>query len=263
MIFNRFFSYLFFGLFFSTVLCKNMAYAQKNMVSAGGEGAGLGGSVSYSLGQIDFINTTGPGGSATQGLQQVYKLTLNLKAYLQGYYQSSGMMQAVMNNQGFSAPMNETDSVWVQLRMASTPYTLVHSTGGILKTDGTLTCIFLNATEGQPYYVVLKHRNTIETWSGSPIILTQAMTYNFSTTATAAFGSNQTEIEAGIWALYVGDINQDGVVDGLDYNDWETDNNNFGTGYLATDINGDGIVDGLDFLFWELNNNDFVGTIKP
>ncbi|QLH46133.1 MAG: hypothetical protein HWD58_11155 [Bacteroidota bacterium] len=66
-----------------------------------------------------------------------------------------------------------------------------------------------------------------------------------------AYGSNQVQVENGIWALYSGDINQDGVVDGLDYNDWESDNNNFGAGYLAIDLNGDGIVDGLDFLLWK------------
>ncbi|MBK8683818.1 MAG: hypothetical protein IPN26_01910 [Bacteroidetes bacterium] len=60
-----------------------------------------------------------------------------------------------------------------------------------------------------------------------------------------------------------GDINQDGVVDGLDYNDWETDNNSFAGGYYSSDLNGDGIVDGLDFLIWEDNNNNFVGIQTP
>ncbi|QLH44574.1 MAG: hypothetical protein HWD58_02480 [Bacteroidota bacterium] len=57
-------------------------------------------------------------------------------------------------------------------------------------------------------------------------------------------------------------MNQDGVVDGLDFNDWETDNNAF-AGYITTDFNGDGIVDGLDFLIWEPNNNAFVGMVTP
>ncbi|MBL7753414.1 MAG: hypothetical protein JNM44_02970, partial [Chitinophagaceae bacterium] len=112
----------------------------------------------------------------------------------------------------------------------------------------------------------IKHRNAIETWSSNPLViddLLETVHYNFSVLASHAYGSNQTEVEAGTWALYSGDINQDGVVDGLDYNDWESDNNNFGAGYLATDLNGDGIVDGLDFLFWEINNNGFVGAVVP
>ncbi|QLH45627.1 MAG: hypothetical protein HWD58_08435 [Bacteroidota bacterium] len=70
-------------------------------------------------------------------------------------------------------------------------------------------------------------------------------------------------MEPGVFGLYSGDINQDGVIDGLDYNDWEVDNNSFGSGYLATDLNGDGIVDGLDFLLWETNNNSFIGSVTP
>ncbi|MFZ4754318.1 MAG: hypothetical protein ACOYLG_13325 [Chitinophagaceae bacterium] len=51
------------------------------------------------------------------------------------------------------------------------------------------------------------------------------------------------------------------MIDGLDYNDWENDNNNFAGGYFTTDLNGDGIVDGLDFILWETNSNNFVGAI--
>ncbi|QLH45631.1 MAG: hypothetical protein HWD58_08455 [Bacteroidota bacterium] len=74
------------------------------------------------------------------------------------------------------------------------------------------------------------------------------MNYNFTVQANKAFGDNQASLSNGSFAFYTGDINQDGVVDGLDYNDWETDNNNFANGYLSTDLSGDGIVDGLDFL---------------
>ncbi|QLH46241.1 MAG: hypothetical protein HWD58_11775 [Bacteroidota bacterium] len=49
------------------------------------------------------------------------------------------------------------------------------------------------------------------------------------------------------------------MVDGLDYNDWEMDNNNFGSGYLSTDLNGDGIVDGLDFYCGKLTTISLPG----
>ncbi|MBL7754961.1 MAG: hypothetical protein JNM44_10835, partial [Chitinophagaceae bacterium] len=113
------------------------------------------------------------------------------------------------------------------------------------------------------YYIVVRHRNHLETWSDSAVLLSQNSTYDFSTMAGKAYGNNQVELEPNIFAFYSGDINQDGVIDGLDYNDWETDNNNFSAGYLATDLNGDGIVDGLDFIYWEQNNNGFVGVMLP
>ncbi|QLH46090.1 MAG: hypothetical protein HWD58_10920 [Bacteroidota bacterium] len=75
----------------------------------------------------------------------------------------------------------------------------------------------------------------------------QNMMYNFKQQASQAFGANQRALASGEWALFCGDINQDGVVDGLDFNDWESDNNNFSAGYFSADLNGDDIVDGLDF----------------
>lgn len=46
-------------------------YAQQNIVASGGQATGAGGTVSYSIGQMDYISVTGAGGSITQGVQQV------------------------------------------------------------------------------------------------------------------------------------------------------------------------------------------------
>jgi hypothetical protein len=48
--------------------------AQSGTVSSGGEASGGGGSVSYSIGQIDYITENGAGGTITQGLQQPYEI---------------------------------------------------------------------------------------------------------------------------------------------------------------------------------------------
>jgi hypothetical protein len=94
--------------------------------------------------------------------------------------------------------------------------------------------------------------------------MSSSTSYNFTSSAAQAYGSNQIDVSGtGLFAIYNGDVTQDGVVDGLDFNDWETDNNNFAGGYVTTDFNGDGTVDGLDFLIWEPNNNNFIGSAKP
>ncbi|QLH46055.1 MAG: hypothetical protein HWD58_10740 [Bacteroidota bacterium] len=113
--------------------------------------------------------------------------------------------------------------------------------------QGNLTCHFPGEALGNSYYLSIKGRNSIEVWTNQPELISLNTTYDFTTSATQVFGANQVEVSPGIFALYSGDINQDGVVDGLDYNDWELDNNNFSAGYFSTDLNGDGIVDGLDF----------------
>jgi len=55
-------------------LCTIGIHAQKGTVAAGGEATGSGGSVSFSIGQIDYITATGTGGRITQGLQQPYEI---------------------------------------------------------------------------------------------------------------------------------------------------------------------------------------------
>jgi hypothetical protein len=65
------------------------------------------------------------------------------------------------------------------------------------------------------------------------------------------------------WCLYVGDVNQDGVVDQSDIILVENDNENFVSGYVATDVNGDGAVDNSDQIIVDNNNSNFVGKIVP
>lgn len=48
--------------------------AQQNTVTAGGVSSGTGGSVTYSIGQIDFRSQTSANGNITQGLQQPYEI---------------------------------------------------------------------------------------------------------------------------------------------------------------------------------------------
>lgn len=60
------FSILFIGMCF-------YANSQSNTLSGGGDASGSGGSVSYSIGQIDYSNSSGSGGSYNQGVQQPYE----------------------------------------------------------------------------------------------------------------------------------------------------------------------------------------------
>jgi hypothetical protein len=48
--------------------------AQKNVVASGGNGSGSGGTVSYSVGQIDYSGKNGTGGSTNEGTQQPYEI---------------------------------------------------------------------------------------------------------------------------------------------------------------------------------------------
>ena len=191
---------------------------------------------------------------------------LNLTMMIQGFYDinTSGMQPVLLNQSVGGALSTEADDITVSLHDAVSPYNMVYTFSGRVGTNGQLVCNFPGSVAGNSFYIVLTHRNSLETWSAIAIAFTANTSYSFVTSAAQAYGSNQTDVSGtGIFAIYNGDVNQDDVVDGLDFNDWETDNNNFAGGFVGTDFNGDGIVDGLDFLIWEPNNNNFVGAVLP
>ena len=66
-----------------------------------------------------------------------------------------------------------------------------------------------------------------------------------------------------IFAIYSGDMNQDGQVDQSDFPYWDNDNTFGNYGYLVSDLNGDGNVDLSDFPFWDNNNTTGVYSHRP
>ena len=87
--------------------------------------------------------------------------------------------------------------------------------------------------------------------------------YNFTSSASQAFGSNQKSVAPGKFGIYSGDDNQDGVVDIDDlilcYNDILA----FTTGYAKTDNNNDDIVDLSDLVIVNSNGTLFTAVIRP
>ena len=154
-------------------------------------------------------------------------------------------MRPVFANQGIGSSPSDVDEVTVELRNAST-FALVAATTAVLKTDGTASCLFNSSYTGT-YYVAVKHRSAVQTWSNLPISFTSnPISYDFSNAFTKAYGSNLSELEPGIYGLFIGDINQDESIDNSDSTDLFNDIENSNFGFLATDLNGDGSVDNSD-----------------
>jgi len=63
--------------------------------------------------------------------------------------------------------------------------------------------------------------------------------------------------------MYNGDVNQDGTIDALDFNDMEADASAFNFGYYVTDITNAGPVDALDFNQLETNSGYFLFVAHP
>jgi len=157
-----------------------------------------------------------------------------------------------------------SDTAVVYLRNVNSPYDIVDTSKSALDSVGNGEFNFHNADVGTPYYIVATHRNSLETWSSSGQVFgsDSLMNYDFSTSASQAYGNNMVLVD-GEWTFYSGDVNQDGVIDLLDltlvYNDAST----FVTGYVVSDVTGDSIVDLDDMLIVYENAYRFVAVMRP
>lgn len=222
--------------------------------------------LSFTVGEPAINTLNYSGYKIHQGFQHGSKqmnIPMYLICYLQGAYSPSlHAMNPMLLNQGMSSDATVVDTITLALHAATPPYAVVTSKQVLLPITGVLNTTMLTLPGN--YYLVIKHRNTIETWSslpyqftGSPILI------DFSYQAQTVYGSNQVEVEPGVWAFYSGDINQDGATDAFDFGLLEPDITNAASGYVTTDLNGDGIVDAFDYLVLDPNIISGVTAIKP
>ncbi|HOZ52992.1 MAG TPA: hypothetical protein PLU17_14095, partial [Chitinophagaceae bacterium] len=186
---------------------------------------------------------------------------LNLKLYLQGYYVAPNIMELALANQGVGSSGTLTDSIVVELHAAVPPYSMIETQTVALNSDGTASCLF--SSGAGTYYIAIKHRNSLTTWSANPVTIGTSTAYDFTLSSSSAYGNNMIEVENGIWALYAGDIVADENIDLLDLSLLENDIYQFVSGYYSTDINGDGNVDLLDSPLIENNIASFIFSNHP
>lgn len=158
--------------------------------------------------------------------------TLNLKVYLEGFWKGTTHVR---------------DTIRVSLANATSPFAIVDNGLAYLDEQGNATLGFTNAPNGS-YFIVVKHRNHVQTWSSGPLSFATGGTtqFDFTDQITKAYGSNMKQVGSS-YVLYGGDANQDGFVDLTDYNvlfkaQYGLDR------YKASDFNGDDFVDGYDAL---------------
>jgi len=180
-------------------------------------------------------------------------MLLNLTVFMQGFYFAGGNLMVA-------------DTVTVYLRNNFSPYSVSDSAKALVNSSGLGTYTFSNAVNGIGYYIHLKHRNSIETWSKIPqTFVGNSLTYNFSTASTQAFGNNMklVDVTPVRFAIYGGDVNQDGTVDATDVSMIDNGAANFVTGYVLTDLTGDNFVDATDFAIADNNAANFISVIGP
>lgn len=176
-------------------------------------------------------------------------VSLELNATLEGMWNGSTMV---------------SDTVTVLLRNALSPYTVIDADVVKLNSNGFAIANFPDASSGIYYYIVVKHRNSIETWSSSAHSFPNGYPYDydFSTSYGQAYGNNL-KYKSGEYCIYSGDPNNDQFVDAADIIKIYNDLTAITFGYVDTDLDGDDFVDSADLLIAYNNARNLVGRERP
>ncbi|MDQ3021720.1 MAG: hypothetical protein M3R36_14285 [Bacteroidota bacterium] len=153
------------------------------------------------------------------------------------------------------------DTVEVYLTEDDSPFQIIDSAKVYLNSSGVGTFI----TEIENEYdirIVVKHRNSIETWGNEATFYNDTLSYNFSASASQAYGNNL-KLKGDEYCIYSGDVDQNGLIELEDESLVENDAFDFVSGYTSTDLNGDGIADIADIAIVSNNAPHFITVMRP
>jgi len=212
-------------------------------------------------------NSCGDGAPSSLPIGQDTK-TLNITLFLEGLYNNAnGLVKVQDSDDGESSydlfPGTTADTLSVEIRDVTAPYSVVYTGHGIpVNTDGTVN---INSVPGDitgNRYIVIKHKNHVETWSQSTSFSATVINYNFTDAVSRAWGNNLL-LTGSVYCIYSGDTNSDQYVDGFDLAITFNNNKLGAYGCQLSDINGDGFVDGFDLAMVFNNNKRGAGMNTP
>ncbi len=130
------------------------SFAQSGAVAAGGTANGAGGTATYTIGEANYINTTGTGGTVTQGLQQPFELfTVNIE---ESNLQAEVGIYPNPTNEYIVLSVKDVDTKDIR-------YQLYDMQGSLLvdkKIEGTETSIYMENYATATYFLkVLNSKN--------------------------------------------------------------------------------------------------------
>ncbi len=191
--------------------------------------------------------------------------TLNLKVYLEGLYTGNGELHKAQNETGDQFPGNTADQVTIELHNGGNYQVVEHSFNNVdISTSGDISISPVPESLNGDFYITIKHRNSITTTTANPVSFAENdIFYDFTSSASQAFGDNLLLMIDGEYAIFSGDVNQDGIVDTGDITPVDNDSAGFLSGYIVSDANGDGIVDTADMTIVDNNAAGYVGSVTP
>lgn len=199
--------------------------------------------------------------NAPGSCSQTISLNLSLNVFIEGLYKGAGVMVASVNPVLYPFLC---DTVLIELHQKVSPYSLATSQKCTIDISGNGMCTFQSIVSGTSYYIVVKHRNSLETWSASPVLMNAALsTYTFSDAISKAYGNKMVLIDTQKYAIFSGDVDQNGIIDDMDFADTENELKLFLVGYLKDDINGDHIVESADYALIQNNVVNLISLSRP
>ncbi|MEO8664903.1 MAG: M23 family metallopeptidase [Ignavibacteria bacterium] len=221
------------------------------------------GAVTQTLRERKFQVIASIGGSATLRDTMSYDIIDTTKNILFGNGLESLELHAKLEGFWNGTTMVE-DTVTVIVRAPLYPYNIVDSAKVFLDDDGYALANFFHISSGVNYWLVVKHRNSIETWSKATMQFTtnDPISYDFTTSAAKAYGNNL-KLKNSEYCFYGGDVNQNGSVNLTDLVAVYNDATAFATGYRPTDVTGNNITNLNDIVITQNNSIAFVVKVRP
>ena len=118
----------------------------------------------------------------TQGFLQPEDVILDIKVFIEGFYDvSSGKMKGVLYSNHLNADSTACDYITIELHDAIVMVSIVDSFKAVLHTDGNAEFLFPYSILNHSYYIVVRHRNSVETWSKEPVLFNaQLKSFDFT-----------------------------------------------------------------------------------
>lgn len=206
--------------------------AQYNGGSGSGYGAG-----SSNLAQLSaFLQGPYSGGTMTTALNAIIPLSQPYNVSPWNYNGTESVASGF-----FSSHLNIVDWVLIELRATTASSSVeerracfILNNGSIVDLDGSSPVVF-DKTDGNSYYVVIRHRNHLAIMSANTLTLSSSLAgvyltggssiYSFSSAQTQAYGTNPMNDLGTEFGMWMGDSDASGVIDVTDRaNTWNLRN---------------------------------------
>ena len=129
-------------------------------------------------GPVSLTTVDGCIGTSSSSLVVLHLSNLNLKCFAEGIYTTGGQMTNALQD-----PLNPgavdtfTVALYDSANVSGPP---VHVVSSVLDVSGNGVFQFPATVLGNRYYVVVRHRNSIETWSKTPVLFSAETFFDFT-----------------------------------------------------------------------------------